>query len=216
VRRNKSFRHDRQGKSWVSLRSACPGDGLIVLLERLQVRHQIHKIPEATIATAGGDVARVTGVVRAITPLLTSLLAGRPCVAYRTRLASRGGRGRGRQRRPVDQSESVAVIRFAIDRAVDDYAIVEGSHALFDASDLDLPRDNGAREEHVRLLFGQTGSVTTRREVTIEVGATVTVVGRAMFDMQADRGEHGFRDAPTPQLRLVGDYANPLSISQHD
>jgi hypothetical protein len=116
---------------------------LIVLLERLQVRHQIHKIPVATIATADGDLARVTSVVRAITPLLTSLLASRPCVAHRTRLASSGAR----RQRPADQSESVAIVRFAIDRAVDSHAIVEGGHALFDASDLDLPRDNSAREE---------------------------------------------------------------------
>jgi len=156
--------------------------------------------------------------VRAIDPVLTSLLCGRPCVAFRTRVSSSPVHNN-----PVDMpaktdAETVAVARFAIDRGAAGLAI-DGDHALLDVEDLFLPRDNDAREEHVRLLHGLTGMRTTRfHEAIIEVGATVSVVGVVMFDLQAElsAGEHGFRDELKPRERLVGDFDHPLLISQAD
>jgi hypothetical protein len=190
------------------------------MFERRRIRHQIHEVPDATSATTDGDVACVTGIVRAIDPLLTSLLAARPCVAYRTRVSSVPIRHDGQYSGAVNDGETVAVARFAVDRGAAGLAIVEGNHALFDAADLDLPRDNQAREEHVLLLHGMTGArqTATFHEAIIEVGATVSIVGVVMFDLQAElsAGEHGFRDELAPQLRLVGDFDHPLLISQTD
>ncbi len=190
------------------------------MFERARIRHQIHKLPDATSTTSDGDVARVTGIVRAIDPLLTSLLAARPCVAYRTRVSSVPIQREDEYTAGPHDGETVAVARFAIDRGAAGLAIVEGDHALFDVANLDLPSDNHARELHVLLLHGFTGVRRTAsfHEAIIEVGATVSIAGVVMFDLQAElsAGEHGFRDELAPQLRIVGDVDHPLLISQSE
>ena len=181
------------------------------MFDRLRIRHRIRRAGELTRETPEGELARVTGVVRAIDPPVTSLLAQRPCVAYRTRMPPKDVQSRA-------LPDAVALTRFAIDRGAASAVIVEATHALFDLDDVALPDGIADRIEHVRLMFGHKALAASAAESIVAVGATVTVAGILVFDPAADlgEGEHGFRDELDPAPRLTGDYDHPLLIGEAD
>lgn len=181
-----------------------------------RARHQLRRRPVLGPASAEGDHVRVTGVVRLFDRTLTAPLSERTCVAYWTRASIRLSTGRGGA--PMaSKPESVVLVPFLIDRGADGVVLVNGTHALFDVPPVKLtPEDTGARGTWFLALHGLTsqhGVTAGFREVVIEVGMTITVVGVVLKDVALEpptEEERTFRDAPAPTVQLTGNRKHPL------
>ena len=170
--------------------------------------------------TAEGAHVRVTGVVRVFERSLVAPLSGRACVAYRSRASARspGNRSPGKAPLVSFTPESLVIVPFVLDRGAEGAVLVHGDHALFDVPAVDLSDCDPERRHQFLILHGLTSehNVTAGfKELVIEPGMTITVVGVMMKDMALapPSDELAFREAPAPTVQLTGNRAHPLAIA---
>lgn len=182
--------------------------------DALHVRRRHRSVPGWPIGEAPeGELARLTGEVRALEGALTAPLSGRPCVYYAVVIL-------GAQER-VMECKSVP---FALDDR-SGRAIIEpasGTVALtFDHRER-VPTLRGPRPEMTALLgrhgIASRGPFGPRPlrfiEGVVEIGRRVEVVGAGIRDARGERpGEAGYRDPLPTSLYVTSSERAPLSIS---
>jgi hypothetical protein len=97
----------------------------------------------------------------------------------------------------------------------DEVVLVDGDHALFDVPSTKLT--SSQRKHSFMTMHGYTsqhGAGAGFREVVIEPGMKVTVVGVVMRDVALAPAvdEQAFRSGPPPTVRLTGNRKHPLAI----
>lgn len=183
--------------------------------ERRRARRELRSRPVLEATTADGAVVRVTGVVRAIEPVIAPL-SGRPCVVYRSRVDATSWLFRREARR--GRHEVLRMSAFELDRGAEGTVLVDGSHALLDLPSVALGDGDRSRREQFLLSHGMPIREVTRarfEETIVEPGMTVSVAGLVMLDAAEEPSvvERHFREAPPPALRLTGNAEHPLAIS---
>jgi hypothetical protein len=187
------------------------------------VRRQLRALPEAGPTVSAGTEVRISGIVRALDTPLLAPLSRQPCVLYRARVRAFGGNGSGtsmqRQAPPKlpRVGEDFRLQRFLVDRGAAGTVVVDS-----EAAELALPRTprRALQADQCSAFQVRHGIHHSFRpvieEIVLSPGATVTIAGFAMFDVEAPGGspELGFRDAPPPTLRITGSRAHPLRIAR--
>lgn len=180
-----------------------------------RLRHVLYSSPEAAPELVEGARVRVAGVVRALEPPIEALLSANACIAYcaRVRVAQR----MYWLERPREVSR---MVRFAIERDGGDQVIVDSNDVCL----IDLPTKTVAENRRcIELAISRGIASGDRRgaiyeEMLVLEGATAAVSGLLMKDIAKtpSNDDRGFRDAPTPALRLVGDKKHPIIIGPRD
>ncbi len=157
---------------------------------RLRRWRALRGVPELTASSPDGAVVRATGIARATADddVIVPPLAGVPCVVAWTKFFA-------------GATNSLTNPLVLIERLVIKPFVLEASRlrVLVDAS-------------HVELLFPivENGRM---HEISIAVGATVTVIGNVLRDgIERPTDELVFRDAQST-YKLVGNKAHPVVIT---
>lgn len=184
------------------------------LTERGRARYQLRKRPPLSADSAEGDHVRVTGIVRVLDGTLIAPLSGRACVAYRARASVHSVRPGTNVLLPKPHSH--LLVPFLLE-GPDEVVLVDGDHAVFDVPSTKLT--SSERKHQFMTLHGYTsqhGAGAGFREVVIEPGMKVTVVGVVMRDVALAPAvdEHTFRSGPPPTIRLSGNREHPLAIGR--
>lgn len=177
--------------------------------ERTRARNKIRAITAIADVRAEGTLARVTGVVRSLGPVLTSPLTGRACIAYRARVDGR----RGMLEVPITKQE---ITPFAIDGVQ-----IHATKADFGVPASPLVPSVEQRDRYDAFLepYGlgrhdprfQGGAVFD--EVVVTEGMRVTVIGIVMLEVDRPEASGGYRDREH-RWRLVGDGEHPIVIGE--
>ena len=185
------------------------------LIERRRARRILRAQPLLQRETPEGTVVRVTGIVRAIAPLIAPL-SERPCVVVRARVEIRGPIG---SILPERLHEVIEIAPFLLEREREPPVRVDGEHARLDLPSVALDRIDGACADRFLLRHGVPLHEAPRarfEETLVEPGMRITVAGLVMFDPAAAPAtdERSFRDGPPITLRLTGNVDHPLAIGE--
>ena len=182
-------------------------------IERRRAHYALRDIPPLMRATADGTIARITGTIVAGQTLVAPI-TGRPCVAYRARVAPRGALA---NRAPFGPLEELQLAPFTIDNVH-----VESANTRFDLPPARLRPSVEQRDRYDAFLYkyrlwrhhtmwGKYGPEF--EEIILEPGARVTVAGLVMHDLAEHiAGEVGFRDGAPVRVRIVGNAEHPIVI----
>jgi hypothetical protein len=143
-----------------------------------------------------GAFVRITGTVKTKEPgdRFVSPLSEKRCVALHLRaLARRGRRTRG------EMVETLQLKQFVLD-GEGSKIVIDATHGLLDLPPARPPKTADAHKLLVAVGKPDANTSTSRVEETVvEIGVTVTIAGTLVR---------------SPELKLVGDEANPIVICQ--
>ncbi|MBA3451648.1 MAG: hypothetical protein H0T42_00970 [Deltaproteobacteria bacterium] len=161
-----------------------------------------------------GELAVVTGIVRAVGPVLEAPLSGRPAVAY-TSVARIGERRIGMQ-------YGIPLLTTVDDRRIVPFDLETPEQTIqIDVTEVELaitplplvPRD--LERERAFLIEHASGDIDVRtaafEERCVEPGARIEVRGLVIAVTDPTTGEHGFRDGSS-RFRIIASEKHPVRI----
>jgi hypothetical protein len=181
-------------------------------------RRALAAAPPLAPASAEGELARVTGVVRTADNTIAAPLSARDCVVARARvrIMQHGFFGMGAQ-----PYVTFAMVPFIVEVPLVGRVRVEGRYALLDVPSRAMSKRSSAPRSRERMLAEHVLSDGARStplfdESIVEPGTSVSVAGVLMKESlrQPDIGEKGYRDSGPPSFVLQGTVERPLVIGR--
>jgi hypothetical protein len=180
-----------------------------MLFARWRTYRRLRRAAEISDATAEGDIAKATGIVRVVDDSLRGPHTGRLCVGWRIRMLVGGGDTASR-----GTFEGSELVRFAIEREDGSRIVIVSSDAQFD---LPSTRERGDPPRWAEYCESRGISAThPAEEIAVEPGSLVSVVGIVAVDAEPrpPQAELGYRQEADRALQLTGDYDHPVLIGR--